>query len=92
LIITEKSPTKGIYLGAAAAVESLLGLSATGSASYVLYKYILNNDPYDSASNKTDYDYFNPIARIVETGGSNSSNSTTKVYNGTNDTNTSSQN
>ena len=46
LIVTDKSPTKGIYLGAAVTVESLLGLSATGSASYILYKYILNNDPY----------------------------------------------
>jgi len=92
LIVTDKSPTKGIYLGAAATVESLLGLSATGSASYILYKYILNTDPYFLTNNRTIYDYNNPIARVVETGGASNTTSNATVLTGTNDTSTSSQN
>ena len=75
-------------MGAAVAVESLLGLSATGSASYIIYKYVLNEDPYTFADNHTNYDYYNPIARVVDIVAKEKNATASANQNSTNATNT----
>ena len=79
-------------MGAAVAVESLLGLSATGSASYIIYKYVLNEDPYTYADNHTNYDYFNPIARVVDIVAKEKNATTSTNQTSTNTTDTTSPN